>query len=91
MVGCSKLESYLEVKDKFGQQVKSWAIQLQPGIAGCSLCPSVNISFKKGKGALIQHSETMKHRQSTSNSQDKQPKIFESFQGGQVNEVSLKA
>ena len=56
------------------------------GIAGCSLCPSVNNSFKKGKGSLIQHSETMKHRQSTSNSQDKQPKTFESFQGGQVNE-----
>jgi hypothetical protein len=68
MVGCSKLDTHRDVKDKYGRSVSEWAVQGNSGVASCKFCPNTFINFVKGKKKLIQHSETAKHKKNAKES-----------------------
>lgn len=76
MVGSKNLENYRQVKDKYGEKVSSWAVQVQPGVAKCTICPNTTINFSKGKLQLTHHSESNKHRKCAPG---KQQSIGEAF------------
>ena len=54
-------DSSLAVKDKYEEEVGSWAVQVGLGVARCKVC-LCTILFNKGRGALLKHSESEKHR-----------------------------
>ena len=53
--------SSLAVKDKYEEEVGSWAVQVARGVARCKVC-LCTILFSKGRRSLLQHSESEKHR-----------------------------
>ena len=60
---CVSLSSWVEDKDKNGDRIGDWAHQVTPGHFQCKLCvPSKTLSFKKGKGDLLKHAESEKHK-----------------------------
>ena len=65
----SKLNTYLEYKDKHDVAVSSWAIDYKPGIAKCRYCnadgENSTVNFKNVKAGIIKHSETAIHRRNT--------------------------
>ena len=85
----SKLEKYLDKRDKNGTKVSDWAIQGQPSKAICSVCvPRRTIDFKKGAGDLFKHSESAVHiqsLQSTVPGRAKQPTL-EAFANAKKND-----
>jgi len=61
MVAYNLNDASLAVKDKYEEEVGSWAVQVARGVARCKVC-LCTILFNKGRGSLVQHSETEKHR-----------------------------
>ena len=61
MVAYHLNDSSLAVKDKYGEEVGSWAVQVDLGLARCKVC-LCTILFSKGRPALLKHSESEKHR-----------------------------
>ena len=55
------MEKYVNVKDKFGVKIGSWALKYCPGIVSCRYCFNI-VNFATVKGVLIFHSESDKHR-----------------------------
>ena len=62
----SNLQKYLGERDKNNVEVSSWAIDStqKPGIAHCKHCDGP-VSYKLGKRALLNHSESQKHINNT--------------------------
>ena len=56
----TNLSSFLLVKDKNDVAVESWAVPFKPGKAKCKYCHG-EVTFKAGKAALTNHSESPKH------------------------------
>ena len=61
MVAYNLNDSSLAVKDKYEEEVGSWAVQVARGVARCKVC-LCTILFSKGRRSLLQHSESEKHR-----------------------------
>ena len=61
-----KLSSYLKKKNKFNQEIGEWAENLGNSKAKCVVCEKAGegsvVTFTKGDGPLIAHSETDKHQ-----------------------------
>ena len=62
MPGAAQLAKYVDVKDKHGNKVGDWAVQVEPRIVSCQVCPRSVFSFSKGKEPLIRHSENQTHQ-----------------------------
>ena len=61
-MGATDLSRYEHEKDKNGEKVGNWAIQVDKGFFACKVCdPSKKLNFKSGKKDLLKHSETEKH------------------------------
>lgn len=81
MVGASNLDTYIEVQDKFGIKVGTWATKLNPGKAGCKFCPGVSLDFRKGRCQLTTHSESQRHRNKIKDNKETQPTMEEVLAG----------
>ena len=59
---CVNLSSISTKRSKNGESIGTWAqVTSIKSVASCKYCPESKISFAKGAGALIRHSETPKH------------------------------
>ena len=92
MGGAKNLSVYLKEKDKNNCKIGDWARQLEPGVAGCKVCPKASLNFSKGKVNLTQHSETKKHIKNfgSVNQQQLQPSIKDIIEAANQDEKELE-